>query len=98
MAESMQTRKARPRERMIQVSVYFFTNGFDERRGYIAPKHGWTRGAIRMERNQSHGILPGISRPFNSLMELPQVLEKVLIQHGITLHCEGKMAKYIREE
>jgi len=90
--------KAEPRERMIGVEVRFWTNEIgDAKRGFIVPKHGWTRGVIRMRRNDSHGILPKNPRPFNSLMELPAVLERVLIEHGITLHCESKMAKYIKE-
>jgi len=98
MEVSGETRKAHPRERTIEVKIRFFTNGFDDRRGYIKPKHGWTRGTIEIQRNDSHGIIPKRGRVFNSLMEISQAVEKVLIDHGITLHCESKMAKYIKEE
>jgi hypothetical protein len=92
------TVKANPRERTIELEVRLWTNSIDgAEKGFIVPKHGWTRGTIGMRRNDSHGILPKNPRPFNSLMELPAVFEKVLIEHGITLHCESKMAKYIQE-
>ena len=96
MSESIQSREAKYGERMLKVTVRFFTNGIAEGEGQIEPKHAWTRDIVRMERNESHGIIPKHSHPFNSLMEIPQVIEKVLIEQGITLHCEAKMAKYIK--
>ena len=77
--------------------MVFFTNDIaKEGKGYIKPKHGWTQGMVRMERNELHGIISKEPRPFNSLMELPQVIETVLIEHGITLHRISKTAKYIK--
>ena len=66
-------------EKMIEVKIRFWTNDIANKGGYISPKHAWTSGVVRMERNESHGIVPGYPSPFNSLMEIPMVIEKVLM-------------------
>ena len=81
---------------MIEVEVRFWTNDIAEGKGRIKPRHAWTIGAVRMERNESHGIIPGYPRPFNSLMEIPVLIEKILMEHEITLHRDKKMEKYIK--
>ncbi len=48
-----------------------------------------------MERNISHEIEPKNPRPFHSLMDLPAVLEKVLIAHSIQLHPAPQSQKYV---
>ena len=96
MAEPTNEKEAKYGEKMIEVKVRFFTNAIAKVEGQIKPRHAWTTGVVRMERNESHGITPEYPRPFNSLMEIPAVIEKVLIQHGITLHCDKKMEKYIK--
>jgi hypothetical protein len=47
-----------------------------------------------MERNETHGIKPKRPRPFNSVMELTAVIERVLIDHGVVLHLEKRMRRY----
>ena len=81
---------------MIEVKVRFWTNDIAEGKGRIKPRHAWTTGVVRMERNESHGIIPGYPRPFNSLMEIPVLIEKILMEHEITLHRDKKMEKYIK--
>jgi len=71
MAEPVQSREAKCGERMIEVKVRFWTGQIAEGEGQILPKHAWTSGVVRMERNESHSIIPKDPRPFNSLMELP---------------------------
>src|SRR4051812_10170232 len=80
--------------RMIEVRVRFFTNGIAERKGQVRPRHGWTSGMIRMERNDAHGISGGDPLPFNSLLELPAVIEKLLIREKIKLHPSDKTRRY----
>jgi len=92
---SNQAVKAGSKERMIEVKVRFFTNNMAGKRGYIVPKHGWTNGSIQMDRNDSHQIEPGSPKMFNSLMEIPAVIEKVLIDHEIKLHRVRKASKYL---
>jgi hypothetical protein len=87
-------REAEQGERMIEVKVRFWTNDIAEGEGMIRPKHAWSSGVVRMERNNSHGIKPHNPRPFHSLMDLPAIIEKVLIEHGIVFHPSRKMTKY----
>jgi len=96
MAESIEGREAKYGERMLEVRVRFWTDGIAEGEGQIMPKHAWTSGVVRMQHNESHGISPENPIPFNSLMQLTQVVERVLIQHGIKLHRLGRMAKYVK--
>lgn len=82
-------------EKMVEVKVRFWTDEMASTEGYIVPKHAWTAGVVRMERNNSHRIVPHNPRPFNSLMEIPAAIEKVLVQHGIKLHRIRRMVDYI---
>lgn len=95
MANSAEDREARHGEKMIELKVRFWTDEIAEGKGRIRPKHAWTRGIITIERNDPHGIVPKRGCPFNSLMELPATVEKVLIDHGIKLHLYSKMDRYI---
>ena len=95
MEEPILSREAKYGERMIEVRVRFWTNDIAQEIGEIVPKHAWTSGIVRMERNESHGIVPENPRPFDSFMELPTVIAKVLMEHGVILHRWSKMAKYI---
>ncbi len=89
-------REARFGERMVEVKVRFWTDQIVEGKGRILPKHAWGSGVVRLERNRAHGINPQPPVPFNSLAELPGVIEKVLIQNGITIHPSTRMRKYMR--
>jgi len=86
---------AKQGERMIEVKLRFWTNDLASSEGQIWPKHAWTSGVVRMERNRSHGIVPGNPVAFNSLLDLVAVIEKVLLEHGIQLHASRRMRKYI---
>jgi hypothetical protein len=88
-------REAEQGERMIEVRIRFWTNDLAEDKGKIRPKHAWSSGMVIMDRNKSHGIVPKDPMPFNSLMSLPSIIERVLIGHGITLHASPKMKKYL---
>lgn len=83
---------------MIEIRVRFWTNDIAEGDGMILPKHAWSSGVVRMERNPSHGVEPGAPKPFHSLMDLPAVMEKVLQEHGIRLHPSRRMQKYLVAE
>lgn len=97
------TRAKKPRavraahgEKMLELKVLFFTNGIARRRDAVIPGHGMTRGTVRMDRHIAHARGGGRARPFNSLMELPAAIERVLLDHGVTLHARGKMQRYIQ--
>jgi hypothetical protein len=91
-------RKAPQGEKMIEVKVRFWTNDIAGGEGEIVPGHAWASGVIRMETNASHGIAPSRAVPFHSLMDLPAVMERVLIAHGVTLHISRRMGKYMTGE
>jgi hypothetical protein len=95
MAHAGKAVKPKYGEKMIEVKIRFWTDEMSDKKGYIVPKHGWTGGVVRMERNESHGIVPGNPKPFNSLMEIPAVIEKVLVEHDIKLSRLKRMATYI---
>jgi hypothetical protein len=90
--------EAQQGERMIEVKIRFWTNDLADGQGQIRPKHAWTSGMIRVERNKSHGISPGPPRPFHSLLDMGAVIEKVLLEYGIKLHPSRRMKKYFDEE
>lgn len=88
-------RKAEHGQKMIGVKVRFFTNGIAAGESEVMPKRGWTRGVVRFERNDVHGLKDGDPSVFNSLMELPSAIEKLLIRGGVMLHAASPMKKYI---
>jgi len=90
--------EARQGEKMIEVKLRFWTNDIATEKGRVVPKHAWTSGVVRMERNTSHGIEPSNPQPFHSLLDVGSVIEKVLIEHGIILHPSRRMQKYSSRE
>ena len=81
-------------EKMIEVKLRFWTNDIAEQKGKVIPKHAWSGGVARIERNDSHGIKPGKPVVFHSLLDIGSVIEKVLLEHHIVLHPSTKMRKY----
>ena len=93
----VQEREAKQGQKMIEIKLRFWTNDIAGK-GKIRPKHAWSGGVVRIERNPSHGIVPGSPLPFHSLLDVGGVIEKLLIQHGIVLHPGTRMRKYISAE
>ena len=50
---------------------------------------------MRMDPNDAHGIVGGEAIPFNSVAEIPAKIEKLLIDHGVTIHKSTRMRKYM---
>lgn len=96
--DNSEQREAQQGERMIEIRIRFWTNDLADGKGKIRPKHAWSSGMVMMDRNESHGIVPKDPEPFNSLMSLPWIIEKVLIAHGIKLHASPKMKKYLESQ
>lgn len=90
--------EAKQGEKMIEVKVRFWTNDISSESGKVVPKHAWSSGVVRVERNSSHGIVPGNPQPFHSLLDVGAVIEKVLIDHGIVLHPSRRMKKYMADD
>jgi hypothetical protein len=93
---SIEAKEAKHGEKMIEVKIRFWTNDIAESQGEVIPKHAWSSGVVRMERNDSHGLKPGTPRVFHSLLDVGSVIEKVLIEHGVVLHPSQKMSKYLK--
>jgi hypothetical protein len=91
----MNALEAKQGKKMIEVRLRFFTNKIAGQSGKIMPKHAWTQGLVYMQGNESHDIVTGKKRHFHSLLEIGQVIEKVLIEHGIVLIPSRRMNKYL---
>lgn len=72
-SKDIEQREAQQGERMIEIKNRFWTNNIAEGKGVIQPKHAWSSGVVRIERNKSHGIAPEKPLPFHSLMDLTEV-------------------------
>ena len=97
MPKNVEERVAQHGQKMIEIQLRFWTNDIAEKKGQIVPKHAWTSGVVKVESNKSHGIQAKSPIPFHSLLDVGAVIEKALIQHGITLHPGRKMQKYIED-
>lgn len=91
----MKEREAKHGKKMIEVRLRFWTNRIARKKDRIIPKHAWTGGFVHIQGNESHGIVPGNPRPFQSLLDVGQVIEKVLLEHKIVLIPSRKMKKYM---
>jgi hypothetical protein len=96
-AENIESLEAEHGQKMIEIKLRFWTNDIAADPGKVIRKHAWSAGVVRVERNTSHGIEPGKPRPFHSLLDVGGVIEKVLIEHGISLHPGRKMRKYFSD-
>jgi hypothetical protein len=91
----MTTKKAQAGDRTLKLSVVFFTDKLAQGNGRVRPKHAWAAGMVALAANPSHGVAGGRSVPFQSLLDLPAAIEKVLIKRGIRLHANWKMKQYM---
>lgn len=95
MSEQVEARIAEHGKKMIEVRVRFWTNDLGGEKGKILPKHAWGSGVVLLETNSAHGITSPNPVPFNSIAEIPAKIEKVLIDHGVTIHPSSRMRRYI---
>jgi len=94
----LEEKDAKHGQKMVEIKVRFWTDGIAAEKGKVIPKHAWSAGVVRIERNDAHEIAPAQPVPFNSLLELGTAIEKVLIEYGIVLHRSTKMKKYFAGE
>ena len=90
-------REAKHGEKMIEVKVRFWTDNLAGN-GKVVRKNAWTAGVVRMKSNAPHGIKPAGAIPFNSLFDLGIAIEKALTAHGVVLHANRRMRKYLTLE
>ncbi len=91
----MDALEAKHGKKMIEVRIRFWTDNIARQSGKVIPKHAWTSGVVHIQGNESHGIVPGNPRPFNSLLDIGQVIERVLLEHGVVLIPSRRMEKYL---
>lgn len=82
-------------QKMIEVTIRFWTNNISKKRGHVAKKECWDCGVIYMPENSAHDIRSTPPVPFHSLLELSQKLEKLLIAHKVKLHRGQRSRKYL---
>ena len=56
--QSAEALEAKHGEKMIEVKLRFWTNGLADEDGKVTPKHAWSAGVVRLERNGTHNIVP----------------------------------------
>jgi hypothetical protein len=98
MTDPAETREAAWGKRMIEVKVRFWTDNLADGKGKIRPKHAWGAGVVRIERNDAHSIVPVNPIPFNSLLDIPAKIERLLIEQGVQIHPSTRMAKYLKRD
>jgi hypothetical protein len=82
---------------MLQVEIRFFTNNLPGNNGAILPRQAWAKGVVMIQPNELLGIKPrNRPIPFNSLIEIPSKIEKILARNEITLHLPLRMRKYLK--
>lgn len=86
--------EARQGQRMIEVTVRFWTDDIADQDGHIIPKHCWSSGVVRVSPNQSHGINGTKPVPFNSLSQIITTIEDLFISHGIKVRSGHHERRY----
>jgi hypothetical protein len=91
-SESVEAVDAKYGERMIVLTVRFFTNKLAGK-GKILPRHCSANGSIHAQRNKAHDISPRKhGQMFHSLLEIGPAIERTLKEHGIVLHPSPEMS------
>jgi hypothetical protein len=88
--------EAKHGKKMIEVTVRFWVNDIAKEKGKIIPKECRDSGMVRITANQFHGIKAESPTPFNSLMQLTAIIEKVLMASRIKLHHSNRSSKYYK--
>ena len=79
---TIEARAAKHGQKMLEVRVRFWTDDIAKKKGEVIPKHAWGSGMINIDRNEAHGVVPEKWLAFNSMAEIPAVLEKCLTENG----------------
>src|SRR5690242_4339124 len=90
------SRPAEHGQKTVEVTIKFWTNDIAEQSGDIVPKHVRSSGVVNISTNDAHGIRTENPVPFNSIAEIPKVIEDMFIEYGVTVHPSRKMRKYFQ--
>jgi hypothetical protein len=75
-------------DKMIEITIKFWTNDIAKGEGKVLPKHMHNSGMIKLSANKTHNIPSEDPTPFGSMAELPSKIEELLERHKIIMHCE----------
>jgi hypothetical protein len=73
-------------DKMIEITIRFWTNDIAEEEGKVLPKHIHNSGMVRLTANKTHDIPGEQPTPFMSMAELPGKIEELLERHKIVMH------------
>ena len=82
-------------EKMIELTIRFWTDKISTKPGHILKKECWDCGVVSLPGNSAHGISPTQPVPFHSLLELSSKIEKLFIAHNVKLHSGYRSRKYL---
>jgi hypothetical protein len=85
-------------QKMIEVTIRFWTDDLAEQPGHVVPKKCWSSGVVRVSPNQSHGITGKNPVPFNSLSQIVPTIEELFIAHGIKVVPSSHERRYRPQE
>jgi len=71
-------------EKMIQVVLYFWTDGLATNPNHIRPKLCWDYGVITLPANKSHGI-KSVQSHFSRPSKILTAIEKLFKEQGIKM-------------
>ncbi len=83
-------------EKMIEMTVRFWTNNISKKSGCIVQKECWDSGVVYMHENSSHGIASSNPIQFHSMLDLPAKIEQLLTRRKVKLHPGRRSKKYIK--
>jgi hypothetical protein len=78
--------EAKHGDKMVEITIRFWTDKITEEEGKILPKHINNSGTIRISANKTHGIPTENPTVFDSITELPAKIEELLERHKIVVH------------
>jgi hypothetical protein len=84
--------------KMIQVKIYFWTNGMVPQKGGVLAKHAWDCGHVVLPANPKHHIRAGGRKQFRTLLQLGSAIEELLQKNGVTVHMGRGSRKYMSAE
>jgi hypothetical protein len=84
--------------KMISIQLRFHTVNIADEKDHIIPKHAWAGGTANIKVNKAHGIEAKTPLNFHSLFEIPEMIERLLLEHNITIHPTTKMLKYLKSK
>jgi hypothetical protein len=84
-------------QKMIELTVRFWTNNISKKKGYVVKREAWDSGTLYLHQNDAHGIRASGALQFYSLLDLPAKIEALITHNGIKLHRGKRSRKYIAD-